>query len=138
IFRGGADVARVQESAYRVQEAQEVRNRAHRQVVESVRLAWSTFVTAKSQLRHRQIHMQASQRTQEAYYKQFNIGQRTLLDLLDSEAELFASRTNYVTSRYQELLGRFRVLNASGELLNSLSVPLPVAAAPMPKRLFDK
>jgi adhesin transport system outer membrane protein len=138
LFKGGADVARVKETAWKTEEAKEVRNRAHRQVEESVRLAWSNFTTAKGQLGFFKQHMHASERTRDAYQKQFNIGQRTLLDLLDSENELFASTTAYINGKHTELLGRFRVLNATGNILNYLAIPLPKAAQYTPPTMFGR
>lgn len=128
LFRGGADVAKVKQAAWKIEEAKEVRNRAHRQVEESVRLAWNNYATSRSQLRYFRQYKNASERTRDAYEKQFNIGQRTLLDLLDSENELFSARSSYSQSQHQELLGRFQVLQSTGGLLDYLGVPLPRAA----------
>ncbi|HET9843121.1 MAG TPA: TolC family outer membrane protein, partial [Gammaproteobacteria bacterium] len=128
LFRGGADLARTKATAWQIEEAKEVRNRAHRQVEESVRLAWSTYVTASSQIHYFRQHVESSLSTRDAYEKQFNIGQRTLLDLLDSENELFTARTAYANGKHLEILGKFRVLQATGCLLDYLGVPLPRAA----------
>jgi adhesin transport system outer membrane protein len=137
LFSGGKDLANLCRTAYKMQEAQEVQNRAHRQVVESVRLAWSTYETAKKQLRWFKDHVDASTRTSEAYAKQFNIGQRTLLDLLDSENELFGAKTAYTNGKYTEILGRFRILNAAGCLTEGLRMELPKQAEPRPTALLD-
>lgn len=137
LFSGGKDLANICRTAYKMQEAQEVQNRAHRQVVESVRLAWSTYETAKKQLRWFKDHVDASIRTSEAYQKQFNIGQRTLLDLLDSENELFGARTAYTQGKYTEMLGRYRILNAAGCLTENLEMELPRQAEARPTALMD-
>lgn len=128
LFKGGADVAAVKRTAWKIEEAKEVRNRAHRQVEESVRLAWSTYIAAKSSVGYNRTYQNASERTRDAYQKQFEIGQRTLLDLLDSENELFGARSAYINSKHLELLGRFRVLQSTGALTDYLGVPLPRAA----------
>lgn len=137
LFSGGKDLANVCRTAYKMQEAQEVQNRAHRQVVQSVRLAWSTYQTAKHQLKWFQDHVNASIRTSEAYQKQFNIGQRTLLDLLDSENELFGARTALTNGKFTEMIGRFRVLNAAGCLTEVLGMELPRQAEARPTSLMD-
>lgn len=137
LFRGGKDLAKVCETAYEMQEAQEVQNRAARQVVEKVRLDWVNFTTARRQIPSFREHVNASTRTSEAYAKQFNIGQRTLLDLLDSQNELNDARVNLVNGRYQELQGMFRVLNAMGCLTDYFGVPLPRQAEPKPSGLMD-
>lgn len=128
LFRGGADVAKVRQAAWKIEEAKEVRNRAHRQVEESVRKAWSRFITAQGQIRYFKQWMTASERSRDSYFKQFNIGQRTLLDLLDSENEVYNARLAHANGINQELFGRFQVLQATGSLLDYLGVPLPRAA----------
>ncbi len=137
LFSGGKDLANIGRTCYKLQEAQEVQNRAFRQVVQSVRLAWSTYATAKRQMQYFKEHVDASIRTSEAYQKQFNIGQRTLLDLLDSENELYGAKTAYVTGKYTELLGTYRVLNAAGCLTETLGIELPKQVVPRPTALMD-
>jgi len=136
LFRGGADIAKVNEECWRVQEAQEVRNRAYRETQQAVELAWNLFTTARSQQKFMKMHMDSSERTRDAYLKQFNIGQRTLLDVLDSENELYSSRTRYVTAKNQELFGRYRLLSHLGMLLECLGVELPEAAKLKEPKLF--
>lgn len=137
LFNGGRDLARICETAYQMQEAQEVQNRAHRQVIETVRLAWNSYATAKRQLPYLKEHVDASTRTRDAYYKQFQIGQRTLLDLLDSENELFGARTSYATGKNTLMVGMYRVMNATGQLTEYLNVDLPRQAEPKPTGIMD-
>lgn len=137
VFRGGGDVANLCRVAYKNQEAQEVRNRAHRQVVEQVRYAWVLYETAVNQLTHLKTHRDASARTRVAYQKQFNIGQRTLLDLLDSENEQFTAATDYLRGEADVLIGMYRVLNAMGVLTQNLGVDIPKAASLVPDAMFD-
>lgn len=132
LFSGGKDLAKICENAYRMQEAIEVQRRAHRQVIESVRLAWSTHQTAARQLRYFREHVEASVRTTSAYEKQFNIGQRTLLDVLDSQNELFGARTALANGRHIELLSIYKVLQAMGCLTDDLGLQLPRQAEPRP------
>lgn len=132
LFSGGRDLAKVCETAYKMQEAQEVQNRAQRQVVQTVRFAWAIYDSNKRQLRYKKVHVDASARTFDAYLKQFNIGQRTLLDLLDSQNELFNAQRAYVESQYEELRGMYRLLNSVGNLTGALGIDLPKQADPRP------
>ncbi len=145
LFSGGKDLANIGRTCYKLQEAQEVQNRAFRQVVNSVRNAWSEYATAKRQLRYFKEHVDASMRTSDAYQKQFNIGQRTLLDLLDSENELYGAKMAYIGGKYTELFGSYRVLNATGCLTEAMNIELPKQVIAKPtglmegtSRFFDK
>jgi adhesin transport system outer membrane protein len=63
------------------------------------------------------------------YRQQFDIGQRGLLDLLDSDNELFLARDSLVTARYAEIFALYRLLATAGMLLDTLEVPAPEAAS---------
>ncbi|MFI4938665.1 MAG: TolC family outer membrane protein [Candidatus Berkiellales bacterium] len=137
LFNGGKDLARLCETAYKMQEAQEVSNRAYRQVVQAVRFAWNLYETNKQEMRWLKEHVVASQNTFEAYQKQFNIGQRTLLDLLDSQNELFGAQSALARGRYDEIRGMYRLLNSTGSLTKYLNIQLPYQADPSPTGVMD-
>lgn len=129
LYNGGKDSARREETAYLINQAAEIRNNTHRQVEESVRLSWNAWQTLKSQLPAREQHVQSSEKARDAYRQQFSLGQRTLLDLLDSENEVFRARSALVNTQYDEMFSMYRILNSMGMLLQSLSVELPEATA---------
>lgn len=132
LFNGGKDLAILSETAYKMQEAQEVSNKVQRQVVQTVRLAWAVYEYNKLELTSKKLHVDATARTFEAYQKQFSIGQRTLLDVLNSRNELFNAQDAYIRSKYDEIRGAYRLLSAMGLLAESLNVELPVQAEPRP------
>ena len=125
LFSGGKDVSKDRETAYKVNEAKEIQQRAYRQVVEGVSLAWNAYEMLAPQKQFIREHVVAAKQTQVAYVQQFNLGQRTLLDLLDTENELFEARKDYLQTEYDEIAARYRVLNATGDLLDSLRVTRP-------------
>jgi outer membrane protein, adhesin transport system len=131
IYRGGADMARKRETAHRISEAKHVRNRAEDQVIEETSLAWNEFLTIQQRLPYLQRHAESARGSREAYLKQFNIGQRTLLDLLDTENEYYVASSNYVDGKYRLLFAYYRLLHAMGQLLPSLTVTPPDAATPL-------
>lgn len=128
LYNGGRDSARREETAFLINQAAEIRNNTHRQVEESVRLSWNAWQTLNAQLPAREQHVQSSEKARDAYQQQFSLGQRTLLDLLDSENEVFRARTALVNTKYDELYAMYRILNSMGMLLQGLNVELPEAA----------
>ena len=48
--------------------------------------------------------------------------ERRLLDLLDSENELFQSRTRLITADFVALFGKYRILADTGDLLSALDL----------------
>lgn len=127
LFAGGKDLAREKETAYKLGEAKEIRQRAQREVVEGVNLAWNAYEMLAPQKQYIRDHVMAAKDTQSAYAQQFNLGQRSLLDLLDTENELFEARKDYLQAEYDEIIAKYRVLNSTGRLLDSLKVTRPEA-----------
>lgn len=129
LLSGGRDSARRQETAYLINQATEIRNNTYRQVEESMRLSWNALQTVMNQMEYFELHVLSSERSRDAYQQQFNLGQRTLLDLLDSENEVFVASQALVNAQYDELFAMYRILNGMGGLLSGLNVSPPEASA---------
>lgn len=128
LYRGGIDAARKRVTAYNVNEAQDVRDRSLRQLEESVRLAWAAYQATAAQLPLLEQQIASAGSTRDAYAKQFNIGERTLLDLLNSENEVSQARQSLVDARADHQLAQFRLLEATGTLIDHLGVGAALAA----------
>lgn len=133
-YRGGADQARVAQTKYLTEASIAVVERVRREVEESTRLSWNAMETAQARIPRLKAHVEATARTRDAYAKQFTLGQRTLLDLLDSENELYVARSDYLDGLYQQRFAGYRLMADMGRLLDTLGVApreesLPAAAA---------
>ncbi|HPH13939.1 MAG TPA: TolC family protein, partial [Burkholderiaceae bacterium] len=72
-------------------------------------------------------------KAREAYRQQFDIGQRSLLDLLDTENELYQARRALSNAEFDLRLAKSRVLATSGTLLGALQLrPIEIEAPPAP------
>jgi len=132
LYNGGADISKQQETAFQEQQAKDIRQRAIRQLVEAVKLTWDSLITARQQLAWLKAHQQEAEQTVKAYAQEYQIGQRTLLDLLDSQNELFSAKRAYVQGRYEVLLAEYRLLRDMGLSIAALNltkdVVLPASA----------
>ena len=122
LFRGGSDAARKRVTEHNIDEAKSIRDRSVRQLEESVRLAWAAFEVTHAQLPLLESQIVSARATRDAYEKQFNIGQRTLLDVLNSENEVLQARQSVVNTRADHLLAQYRLLEAMGTLIDQLAV----------------
>jgi len=59
-------------------------------------------------------HPQSIDRVRGTYQQQFDIGQRTLLDVLDSENEFFEASRAYANAEFDLTLAQARTLAAMG------------------------
>ncbi|KAB0289958.1 TolC family outer membrane protein [Vibrio fortis] len=125
LYNGGSDSDRTEAAAYQLNKSKDLRDRAYRQVEEGLRLSWSALDLTLQQKNFLSDHVDSASETVIAYEKQYRIGQRTLLDLLNTENELFEARKDYLDAHYAEQYAKYRVLNATGSLLNALLVDIP-------------
>lgn len=122
LFNGFADDHRKQEAYHQLMEASAVRDRAMREVEEGLSLSWNAYQLLEQQMEHLQAHVDESDKTLAAYKKQFELGRRTLVDLLDAENELFESRQALLRAKRDFTISQYRVLNGMGELLTTLQI----------------
>lgn len=125
LYNGGADQARRRQTAHLIEQAKDIRNNTQRQVTESLRLSWSAYQTIQNQLKYLEMHVRASLATKSAYQKQFNIGRRTLLDLLNTENEVVDSKRTLINATYDQLFSQYRIFNSMGQLLKEFDGSQP-------------
>lgn len=128
LFRGGADSSHLAETAQQVGEVGEIAKRTRRQVESAVRLGYSAYQAARERLPLLEQYVIWSDKTRQAYAKQFVTGQQTLVNLLNSENEYYSARSAYINARSSETNARYRVLFAMGDLLDALGIAVPEAA----------
>ncbi|MEE9100359.1 TolC family outer membrane protein [Pseudomonas nitroreducens] len=127
LFAGGSNKAELEAKSYQATQALDIRNNALRQLNEELGLSWNALENAREQLPIARQYVDYSTRVREAYQQQFTIGERTLLDLLDSENELFNASRRAVDLKYTELFTQYRIKATLGELLKSQGVVAPMA-----------
>ncbi len=129
LFRGGIDAAERREQLSRIREARNRLLALDRSVEELARQSWNELQSATRRLELLEQQVISSEQVRRSYQQQFNIGQRTLLDLLDSETALFNARVSRATIDYALIFARYRVITATGNLLRSIGINPPAAAA---------
>lgn len=122
LFRGGSDRAAQRAAFHRIGQAQSLRDKACVDLRQTATIAWSELGNLKQKLVLLAEHRDSSASVVEAYRQQYDIGRRSLLDVLDSENEAFQAERNHVQGRYDLLLTRLQVLNSMGELLDTLEM----------------
>lgn len=119
LFRGGADRSRIREARERETAAAESANNIVEFTDESVARSWAARAAALNRIAPLESHVQASERVLDAYRYQFELGRRSLLDLLNAENELFQARAALSSGRITLRASEFRLLAAMGVLVDS-------------------
>ncbi|MGL1832325.1 TolC family protein [Rhodocyclaceae bacterium SMB388] len=122
LSRGGADQARLRRAAETANEGMDLREKVCRDVRQSLSIAYNDVSRLNEQLGYLAQHRRSSERTRQAYRQQFDIGQRTLLDLLDTENEFSEASRAYVGALHDQLVAEARSLAEMGRLMRALDV----------------
>jgi adhesin transport system outer membrane protein len=128
LFRGGIDRAARQEALFRLTES---KNRRYRSVLDSqreMRTSWFALEAARDSIDALEDSRDFNRSTLAAYEQQFEVAQRTLLDVLDAENELFTSEGQLATAQTNEQLASYRILGVGGALLETMGVSAPQQA----------
>jgi adhesin transport system outer membrane protein len=122
LFNGLSDLARSRQYADQINVAKDLRDKSCRDVRQTAEIAYNDTRKLVEQLTYLDQHQLATEKARDAYRKQFDIGQRTLLDLLDTENELFQAKRAYVIADYDLLIAHARTQASSGNLLQTLEL----------------
>jgi adhesin transport system outer membrane protein len=125
IFNGLRNKARIAETLHLISEAKEILNNTQRQVVQSVRLSWESYVAAKDRAAYLEEYVKSAGLTAEAFAAQWNIGRRTMFDVLDTQAEYITAKASLVNARYDKMYSEYRVLSGMGQLVETLGLKWP-------------
>ncbi len=122
LYRGGADQAREKQAVDLHEQARDLKEKACRDVRQTLSIAYSDVYSLKEQLRYIEQHRLSTEKSNVAYRQQFELGQRTLLDLLDSQNEFFQASRSYIITHYNQILAQARTLSGMGQLVPALNV----------------
>jgi len=117
LFNGGADQARSDRAMERVGEAMQREAEVLRLIERDVRVSFSQLETARAQVPILQDNVLKAEQVVQGYQGQFELGRRTLQDVLDAENELFQARTSLVNAEYAYAFANFQALRAMGMLV---------------------
>lgn len=125
LFKGFKDQARRAETTELISEAREIKNNTHRQVIESIRLSWMAHQAVIDRVKYLEQRVASTVETAKSYTEQFNLGKRTLLDVLDTEAEVIDAKRALVEAKHDGLHAQYRILNGLGQLVKSFDLKWP-------------
>ena len=125
LYQGGGEYARVRQTKQTVRQRQDDLEAAFRAVRNEVTAAWQALVTATTQIDSISEQVRANLIAVEGARQEALVGQRTTLDVLDQESDLFQSQVDMVQARRDQIVASYRVKAAVGEL-TVLGINLPV------------
>lgn len=122
LYRGGSDRAAERAAFQRINQAEDLRDKACVDLRQTASIAHSDIANLNIKQAALKSHRDGSIKVVSAYREQFDIGRRSLLDVLDSENEAFQAERAYVHGHYDLIAAHARTLQSMGKLLNTLAV----------------
>ena len=122
LYRGGSDRAAERAAWQRINQAESLRDKACVDLRQTATIAYGDILNLQVRMPSLEQHRNASSGVLVAYRDQFDIGRRSLLDVLDSENESFQAERAYTNGQYDLEIARLYTLHSMGELLNTLSL----------------
>jgi adhesin transport system outer membrane protein len=122
LFNGGSDAARSRQYRERKNIALDLREKACRDMRQTLAIAYNDTLRLNDQLSYLAMQVDLVAKTRTAYRDQFNIGQRTLLDLLNTQNEYFDARRSQVNAEADLSLAYLRSYAGMGRLLEVLEL----------------
>jgi len=122
LFNGYTTVNDRKAAMSRKMQAASSRNDQQDQVIEEARRTWAELEAARRRVVTLGDALIYDQKTIDSYLKQFNVGQRSLLDVLDAHNEKFQSAGLLVTAKTNEVIAVERLLALTGKLNASLQI----------------
>ena len=122
LFNGGSDLARSRQYRERKNVSIDMREKACRDMRQTLSIAYNDTVRLNDQLSFIGLQVNLVEKTRAAYRDQFNIGQRTLLDLLNTQNEYFDARRSQVNADVDLSIAYLRSYAGMGRLLETLGL----------------
>lgn len=136
IFRGGQNAWRRAEYAERYQEQTMRHARLQREAFELIDKAWAARTITSDRLSALTRQIAADRRVIAAYQKEYELGQRSLIDLLNAYNQLFNARVSLESTRGTAVFADYQLLAAMGQLLPYLKAPTTVDSEPLQTQPF--
>lgn len=122
LFNGLRDISRERKAAEEKNSAKDLREKVCRDVRQNTSMAFNEQARLTEQIQYLDQHQLSTDKARESFRRQFDIGQRTLLDVLDTENEYYTARRNYLNGEQDLLIARAKYQYAAGNLLNVLQL----------------
>ena len=117
LFKGGAVNSRTREARSRFEEAQKLLQQQKRSAEFDTRNAYRGILTDIAQVNALAKSLESTEVAIAAEEAGFEVGTRTIVDVLDAQRENFLARLNYARARYLYVLDQLRLKRAVGNLL---------------------
>ena len=126
VYQGGAEYSLIRQSKETLEQQRLVLEQTRDQVRADVATAWGQLLAGKAQVTAAQAQVGASEVAYLGTTKEAQVGQRTVIDILNAQQTLVNARVALVTAQHDRVVASYAVLSALGRLSPQiLHLPTP-------------
>jgi len=119
-FNGFADSAALQKSVSTIHKEVQIKNQLRREVIEGLNLSWAANEKLSKQLELLKKYKKFALKTLTLYSKEYDLGRRSLLDLLSAQNDFIGAKAQIINTEYSLLFAKYRILDAMGTLVTTV------------------
>ena len=120
-FNGFADKANLQKTVSTIHKEVQNKNKLRRDVIEGLSFSWVAYEKISEQLEHLEAYKKFALKTLLLYSKEYDLGRRSLLDLLSAQNDFIASKAQIINAEYGLLFAKYRIFDAMGTLVSIIA-----------------
>ncbi|MDD3596898.1 TolC family outer membrane protein [Sulfuricurvum sp.] len=120
LYRGGADESQIQKNLSQMFQESSARLETVRELDEQAGLSWNAKNYLSDQLQYLKRYTETSSKTLELYQKEYDLGRRTLLDLLVAQNDYVAAQQQIVTAENNLMFAYYRIYDTMGSLVQNV------------------
>jgi len=127
LYQSGGEFASIRSARENLSASRLTLEDARRTARQAVTQSWQTLATARAQILARGDQVRASESALRGFRQEYEVGARTLLEVLNAEQDLLNARVSLVTARRDEVVASYGLLSAMGRLTaQTLGLPVPL------------
>ena len=117
LYQGGGTSSRVKAAVYRLTQAREALEQQRRSTDRQARSAYLTVLDAINSVNALKQALVSTQSALDATQAGYEVGTRTIVDVLQSQSNLFDAQRNYSQARYNYIISSLQLKQAAGMLV---------------------
>lgn len=137
VFDGGIGAAKVQEMVRRASEQRYILHQRVREAEQDVRTAWMMLNSQRDIVGKLSRQSQVGDDLLLSYRSQFNVGRRSLLDVLDAQNTRYNTQVRLETARFSQLFAQYQTLAATNNFIEALGIAPGAGAGMAERERFD-
>ncbi|MEE1876065.1 TolC family protein [Altererythrobacter litoralis] len=137
IFDGGRKRGNYQEMVHRASQARYRLHEMTRRAEEDAANAWTTLEAEQNIGKALARQSEVADDLLLSYRSQFDVGRRSLLDVLDAQNTRYNTQVRFETSRFSEIFAQYQVLASTNRFLTAINIAPGAGAGKNERERFD-